>query len=232
MNPQTTHTTSIDRAPVTPIGRGPGAGQAGWAPVVRGFCLRLHWLRADRERDSRLKTKPNEANWVNSHRFSEMRHKFIKRSQTTYPACFQSLATRFRPFFRKNECDRVDGQGRGKTNPNEAKPVNPNSISEMREKFIKRSQPNYPGFFQILTRILGSFFEKNECDRPNGPGWGKTKPNEAKRVKPNSISEMREKFRKRSQMSYPYLYHRLAAEKGPDSRKNEWAQDNPEGGER
>jgi hypothetical protein len=52
-----------------------------------------------------------------------------------------------------------------KTKPNEAKQVKVSVLSEMREKFRKRSQMSYRPHYQRLTAKNGPFFEKNECDR-------------------------------------------------------------------
>jgi hypothetical protein len=49
-------------------------------------------------------TKPNEAKWVKARIMNEMYEKFIKRSQTSYHACFQVVAAILDAFFGKNEC--------------------------------------------------------------------------------------------------------------------------------
>jgi hypothetical protein len=116
------------------------------------------------------------------------------------------------------------GAGRfgGKTKPNKAKWVKANIISEMYEKFRKQSQTTYPDYFQLIERILGRFFRKNECYPPTNSEISETKPNKAKWVKPCIMSEMSRKFRKRSQSVYPLVFQRLTTEKGPVFAKNEW----------
>jgi hypothetical protein len=58
-----------------------------------------------------------------------------------------------------------------------------------------------------------------DTDQPN---LSKTKPNEAKWVKPFKISEMHENFRKRSQAAHLLCYHKVRPKKGPFFRKNGW----------
>jgi hypothetical protein len=89
-----------------------------------------------------------------------MHEKFRKRSQTTYPPHYERIAAKKRPFFRKNECLPSMIQGTGKTKPNEAKWVKPIKVSEMHEKFRKRSQMIYPPIMCGLQRKNGPFSQK------------------------------------------------------------------------
>jgi hypothetical protein len=61
-----------------------------------------------------LKTKPNEAKWVNPRSFSEMHEKFIKRSQTAYPLFIECITTKNQPIFAKNECAQYES-GKSRT---------------------------------------------------------------------------------------------------------------------
>jgi len=56
--------------------------------------------------------------------------------------------------------------------------------------------------------------------RPHAEHHAKTKPNEAKWSNVNIMSKMREKFRKRSQMSYPQFFQCIRTKKRPFFRKN------------
>ena len=62
----------------------------------------------------------------------------------------------------ENGAPRCRRGGCTETNPNEANGVKYSLMSEMCQKFMKRSQMTYRSFFQWVGSILGPFFGKRE----------------------------------------------------------------------
>ena len=83
--------------------------------------------------------------------------------------------------------------------------------------FLRRSR-----FDSLLTCSLPTARTPVFAARPGEtPKRSQTKPNEAKLVRSNIMSKMREKFRKRSQMSYPQFFQGLRNKKRPFLGNNE-----------
>jgi hypothetical protein len=150
-----------------------------------------------------------------------MSRKFIKQSQITYLPFFQFVAAIFGRLFGKNECYPPMNSEIIKTKPNKAKRAKSITMREMYEKFRKQSQTTYHTCFQCVAPILGPFFGKNECVPSMISEWRETKPNKAKLVKCLIMREMREKFRKQSQMNYPACFQLVERVLGPIFEKNE-----------
>jgi hypothetical protein len=123
------------------------------------------------------KTKPNKANGLKARKMREMYEKFRKQSQAIQTTCYQRLAAKNRLFFAKNEWNGWRNQGIRKTNPNEAIVVKPFRMSEMHEKFRKRSQCVQAACYQRLGANNGPFFAKNEWTA----GQPRIRENEPKR---------------------------------------------------